>query len=196
MKMGSVSALIRAPWPRSLLLAASLLAGAPALSCNLGAQAAPSREYQIKAAFLFNFGQFVTWGPGAFADADAPFVIGVLGDDPFGPTLDALVAGETVQGRRAEIARYRGVEEVGACQILFISSSEAARLDRVFAALAGRSILLVGEAEGFADRSGMIRFRVVDNRLRLEINTTAAAGEGLTISSRLLSLADVVRTEE
>jgi hypothetical protein len=56
--------------------------------------------------------------------------------------------------------------------------------------------LLVGEAEGFADRSGMIRFRVVDNRLRLEINTTAAAGEGLTISSRLLSLADVVRTEE
>jgi hypothetical protein len=88
------------------------------------------------------------------------------------------------------------VEEVGACQILFISSSEAARLDRVFAALAGRSILLVGEAEGFADRSGMIRFRVVDNRLRLEINTTAAAGEGLKISSRLLSLADVVRTEE
>jgi hypothetical protein len=189
--------LVGAPWCRRLLFAASLLAGAPGLpGWGLAAQTPASREYQIKAAFLFNFGQFVTWGPGAFPDADAPFVIGVLGDDPFGPTLDALVAGETVQGRRAEIARYRGVEEVGACQVLFISSSEAARLDRVFAALAGRSILLVGEAEGFADRSGMIRFRVVDNRLRLEINTTAAAGEGLKISSRLLSLADVVRTEE
>jgi hypothetical protein len=185
--------LLGARWSaRLVLVALSLLGAAPGLT----AQSAPSREYQIKAAFLFNFGRFVTWGPDAFADAEAPFVIGVLGDDPFGETLDALVEGETVQGRRAQIERYGSLEDVGDCQILFISSSEVSRLERVFASVVGRGILLVGEAEGFADRSGMIRFIVVENRLRLEINTAAVVSEGLTISSRLLSLADIVRTGE
>jgi hypothetical protein len=94
------------------------------------------------------------------------------------------------------VERYRSIQDVTECQILFVSSSELAGLDGVFAGLRGRNILTVGEVDGFADRSGMIRFFVVDRRIRLEINRAAAEDAGLTISSRLLSLAAVVRTEE
>ena len=172
-----------------------------ALVCSFSArdaeaQAAASREFQIRAAFLSNFGQFVTWAPGGLPDADVPFRICLLGDDPFGETLDGLVEGRQIQGRRVDVARLREVGDVGACQILYVSGSETSRLDTIFAALAGRSILTVGETEGFFERSGMIRFVVVANRLRLHVNAAAAAGVGLTISSRLLSLADVVRTDE
>jgi hypothetical protein len=162
----------------------------------LAAQAGDAREYQIKAAFLFNFGQFVTWRPETFAAPGAPFVIGVLGDDPFGNALDAIAEGGRVQGRPVRVARYRSIQDVTECQILFVSSSVLAGLDGVFAGLRGRNILTVGEVDGFADRSGMIRFFVVDRRIRLEINRAAAEDAGLTISSRLLSLAAVVRTEE
>ena len=157
------------------------------------AQTNRAGEYQIKAAFLFNFGQFVTWAPDAFPTAAAPFVICVLGDDPFGTTLDEIVEGATLQGRPTRVERYREVEDVGDCQILFVSNSELPRLDRILAALGGRSILTVGEAETFAAHSGIIRFLIVDSRLRLEINAAAAENAGLRISSRLLSLADVVR---
>ena len=180
----------------SLLVALAVLVTCISLAQGVVAQTSTVREYQIKAAFLFNFGQFVTWGPDDFPEATSPFVIGVLGEDPFGATLDAIVEGESVQGRPVQIERYVDVDDVGSCHILFVSSSELPRLDRVFERLRGRGILTVGEAEGFAERSGMIRFVVVDNRLRLEINAAAAEAAGLTISSRLLSLADVVRTEQ
>ena len=163
---------------------------------GLAAQATVSREYQIKAAFLFNFGQFVTWTVGGLPPMDQPFVICVLGEDPFGTTLDALVEGGTIQDRPVRIERHDTVEDVEGCQVLYVSASEQPRLDGILRAVAGLSILTVGESEGFVDRAGMIRFVVVDNRLRLEVNLAAAEGAGLTISSRLLGLADVVRTEE
>ena len=180
----------------SLVVALAVLVSCIALAQSVVAQTSTVREYQIKAVFLFNFGQFVTWGPDDFPDATSPFVIGVLGEDPFGATLDAIVEGESVQGRPVQIERYVDVDDVGSCHILFVSGSELPRLDRVFERLRGRGILTVGETEGFAERSGMIRFVVVDNRLRLEINAAAAERAGLAISSRLLSLADVVRTEQ
>jgi len=178
-----------------------LSTGALAVAFGIGvpasgtAQSEGSREYQVKAAFLFNFTQFVTWTPAACPQTDAPLIIGILGEDRLGATLEGLTRGVTVNGRMVAVERYASLEEVGTCQILFVSASEAGRLPAVFDALRGRSILSVGESPGFADRRGVIGLGLVNNRLRLEINTGAADAANLTISSKLLRLADVVRTE-
>jgi hypothetical protein len=171
---------------RALALAAVLLAA------GLPARAAPSPEYQVKAVFLFNFAQFVEWPATAFADAQSPMVIGVLGDDPFDSALDEAVRGEIVNRRPLVVRRYRRVADITACHILFVSRSEAARLDEIFAALKGRSLLTVGDTDGFSLRGGMIRFVTENNRTRLRINVEAAKAAQLTISSKLLRPAEIV----
>jgi len=152
-------------------------------------------SYRIKAVFLYNFAQFVTWPESAFADAQAPFVIGVLGADPFGAALDETVQGESIGGRRLEVRRYRSAVEVIGCQILFISSSEAGRLDEILKTLAGRPVLTVGESQDFANKGGMIRFVTTQNKIRFRINVAAAERSGLVISSKLLRLAEIVVDE-
>ncbi|MGH7701000.1 MAG: YfiR family protein [Gemmatimonadales bacterium] len=173
---------------RVVFVSALLLAAAR----GLGAQAVRASEYQVKAVFLFNFAQFVDWPPEAFNDPQAPLVIGVLGDDPFGPVLDATVRGETVRGRPLEIRRSRRIDEILTCHILFISQSEADRLDDIVAALRSRPILTVGDGETFARRGGVVRLVVERGRVRFHINLEAAAAARLTISSKLLRLAEIV----
>src|SRR5207247_1541681 len=124
-----------------LVMAALLFSGA----WKSSAQTAPTKEYQVKAVFLFNFAQFVEWPTNAFPEARTPLVIGVLGDDPFGPFLDATVRGETVNGHPLAIQRYRSVDEIKECHILFISQSESTRLEDILARLKGRNILTVGD---------------------------------------------------
>ena len=180
-------------WTGALRAGLLALALSAALPAAVAAQtAASAREYQIKAAFLFNFGQFVTWPPASLPARDAPFVLCVLGDDPFGATLDAIVDGGRIQDRAARIERHRAVEDALGCEVLFVSASEERRLDHILDVVAGRGILTVGETDDFIER-GMIRFVLVQNRVRLHVNLAAAQEAGLTISSRLLSLADVVR---
>lgn len=159
------------------------------------AQTGPS-EYQLKAVFLFNFAQFVEWPAAAFADAQAPLVIGVLGEDPFGPHLDATVQNEAVGSHKLVVRRYQRAEQIGPCHILFISRSESSRLASVLAALRGRGILTVGDADGYALRGVMIRFLTEKNRLRLRINLASAKAAGLTLSSKLLRSAEIVDTKE
>ncbi|HTB80695.1 MAG TPA: YfiR family protein [Opitutaceae bacterium] len=158
------------------------------------AQPVVSREYQVKAVFLFNFAQFVDWPSGTFSSAQAPLVIGVLGDDPFDGFLDETIHDEKVNDHPLIVQRYRRVEEIGACHILFISQSESGRLDRILARLKDRNILTVGDAEDFARRGGMIRFVTENNKIRLRINMDAAKAAELTISSRLLRPAKIVTT--
>jgi hypothetical protein len=153
---------------------------------------AVSPEYQVKAVFLFNFAQFVEWPPQSFENAAAPFVIGVLGTDPFGAALEGAVRGETVEGRTFVIERYRSVTEIRHCQILFISRSEAGHIEDISAALAGHSILTVSDIEDSAQRGVMIRFVAESNRIRLRINADAAKAAGLSISSKLLRPAELV----
>lgn len=160
----------------------------------VGAQQGPAPEYQVKAAFLFNFAQFVEWPAAAFPEPDSPMVIGVLGEDPFGGDLEAIVRGEVVNGHPLTVERFGRVEEITACHILFVSKGEAARLDRILAALKGRSILTVGDMRDFAGRGGMIRFVTDRSRIRLRINLEAARADELTISSKLLRPADIVST--
>ena len=183
----------RAPvFATALLVALGAIVPFPAESTTRLPSAA--QEYDLKAAFLFNFAGFVEWPADAFADAGAPLTIGVLGDDPFGSSLDELVAGETIRNRPLLVRRYRTVEEVEGCQILFVSSSEAERLDQIARVLARRSILTVGESKDFALRAGIIGFELTERRLRLRINLAAASDARLTISSKLLRQAQIIRS--
>ncbi len=156
----------------------------------------PSREYDLKAAFLFNFAQFVEWPQDAFAEVNSPIVIGVLGDDPFGKTLDEIVANETLRNRKIVVRRCRSVQEAETCQILFISRSETSRLDGILESLDGKSVLTVGESDRFPNSGGMISFVVVQNKLRVKINVITAKAAKLTISSQLLRQAEIVDAKQ
>lgn len=171
------------------LLAAWNLAAQPATPATT---AGIAKEYQLKAVFLFNFSQFVSWPTNAFSEPNSPLVIGVLGTDPFGANLDAVVRGEKVNGHPLEVRRYSKVEEVGPCHILFISQSEASRLETILETLKGRNILTVSDVDQAARRGVMIRFATENNKIRLRINLAAAEAAGLTISSKLLRPATIV----
>lgn len=177
---------------RVLAGAALLLAASPALR----AQQPVAREYQVKAVFLFNFPHFVDWPPSAFASAQAPFVIGVLGADPFGTFLDQLVRGETVNERAFVVRHFRRIEDVDVCHVLFIAEPEAARLKDILQRLRGRTILTVGDGPSFLLCGGMIRFETENNRIRLRIDAEVARQADLTLSSKLLRRAELVSPGE
>jgi hypothetical protein len=151
-----------------------------------------AQEYDLKAAFLFHFTQFVSWPAEAFPDASTPFTIGILGDDPFHKSLDAIVAGESVNGHKLIVRRYQNVNQIDSCHILFITPSEAVRPDNIVWRLNRRNVLTVGETRDFALRSGIIGFVVSEKRLRLVINLAAADAAKLTISSKLLRQSEIV----
>ena len=174
---------------RAWILTSAVLLGTPGI---LTAQSGQVSEYELKAVFLFNFVQFVEWPPEAFSGAQAPLVIGVMGDDPFGRVLDETVSGETVRQRPLQIRRYRGIDEITTCHLLFISESEAEQLDEILAALKDRSILTVSDDESFTRRGGVIRFVVDRSKIRFQINLEAAQAARLTVSSKLLRLAEIV----
>jgi len=174
-------------------LIAGFLAGAPP---RVAAEAQISAESQIKAVFLFNFAQFLEWPPRAFPEPRAPIVIGVLGDDPFGPFLDGLVQGEKIGERPILVRRYRQAADAGECHILFISRSEAGRISGILSQLKGRSVLTVADMEGFAVRGGMVRFATVNGKIQLRVNVAAARASELTISARLLAHAFIVPGEK
>jgi hypothetical protein len=177
-------------WQSAILLAVFLSAQfvtAP----EVNAQEALS-EYQVKAAYLFNFLKFVEWPRESFADPLAPIEIGVVGEDPFGSALPQVVTGKTVQGRDLVIRIYRIGEDFRGAHILFISASERKRLPMILSSLRGSSVLTVSDTEGFLDAGGMIQFLNENDRVRFAINLNAAAQARLKVSSKLLSLAKVV----
>jgi hypothetical protein len=155
------------------------------------AQAPLNRGYQVKAVFLFNFTQFVDWPPRAFPEANSPLIIGILGNDPFGPYLDATVANENIKGHPLVVRRSHEVEDLEQCQILYISPSFK-NIEKLISKLNGRSILTVSDAPNFIQQGGMIKFLTVDNKIHLQINPKKAEAAGISISSKLLSLAEIV----
>jgi hypothetical protein len=155
----------------------------------LDAQQVRPTEAQLKAAFLFNFGKYVTWP----AIAGETFSICVLGQDPFGSTLDAIVSGETLAGKPATVRRIRAAEEASSCQIVFISSSEEAHLQATLVTLArSSSALTVSDLPAFVHQGGMIQFVEEGKRVRFVVNLAAARRAGLVLSSELLKVAKVV----
>jgi hypothetical protein len=173
-----------------------LLCGALGLTIFLrgacGAEA--PTEYQVKAVFVYNFSHFVEWPPQGFTAPNAPFIIGILGNDPFGVRLDEAVHGEQIDQHPLLVRRFRSIGEIGDCQILYIDRSESAQLQQILAALDHRSTLTVSELDGSSERGVMIQFTTENNRIRLRINVESARAAGLTISSKLLRPAEIVGT--
>jgi len=154
------------------------------------AAADDSIEYQVKAAFLLNFTKFVEWPADSLGAPGSPITVCILGDDPFGHTLDQIVGGELVNGRKLAVQRIRRTPAPGSCQLLFVSTSEK-EIARTLPAL-GPGVLTVGEGESFLRDGGMIAFTIENRRVRFRINQTAAQRYGLKLSSKLLSLARTV----
>jgi hypothetical protein len=167
------------------------------LACSVSIPAAPLAEpsvdeYQVKAAFLFNFAKFVEWPSEAFSDANAPLVITIFGDDPFNGSLEA-VKGKLVNNRKLAIRHVREIQDIGKSNVLFVSPSAKKDLVSILAALQGQSVLTVGEVGIFTQSGGIINFLKEDNKVRFEVNVSAADRAGLKISSRLLALAKIVK---
>jgi hypothetical protein len=173
------------PWRR----ASTVLLGA--VLCMVAARAAQSgpTETQIKAAFLLNFTAFVEWPESAFQDARSPIIVGIAGNDPFGPFLDELLAGETVAGRPLTLRRIKPGEDPAGCHLLFISDSERPNWASLMARLRGQPCVTVGNGPDFIRAGGIIEFAQDRGRVRFRISQAAARASGVVLSSKLLRLA-------
>lgn len=149
-------------------------------------------EYQLKAAFLFNFTKFVEWPDSSFEDPQAPIVLGIIGDDPFGDTLARIIAGQKVQGRSLVIRKERWGDELRLCHVLFVSASEHERSSRILGSVRSASVLTVSDMEGFTEAGGVIEFVTQENRVRFIVNLDAATQSKLRLSAKLLALARVI----
>lgn len=178
------------PGWRLVLLLLALALGGPVKAAD-----ANSSEYQVKAVLLFNLTQFVEWPESAFPDANAPVVIGILGkNDPFGKILDDVVRGEKVNGRPIRVERFQKVEDIKKCHVVFITEAEQKNVQKLFAKLGNEPVLTVADVEDFNSRGGMVSlFRNRENRIRLKINPEAVKAQNLSMSSKLLRVADIVR---
>ena len=158
----------------------------------LTAQRLTSRENQVKAVFLFNFTQFVEWPARSFSSPDSPFIIGVIGNDPFGSYLDETVAGEKVMNHPLVIQRYKDLNELQNCHLLFIGQDDPQKIKAILDVVNRRHTLTVSDYKNFAYSGGMIRFFTQDNKTRLQINLSIAKAAELNISSKLLRVAEII----
>ena len=163
------------------------------LSCVLPPAAfGQVEEYPVKAAFFYNFAKFVEWPAQAFRNPGDPISICVLGQNPFGHSLDDVVRGQVVHGRSFRVRQVSEIPAITPCQILFVRASERKRFQSEAANLKGAPTLTVGESRGFAAEGGIVNFKLEDGKVRFEINLDAAEQAQIRISSKLLSLADLV----
>jgi hypothetical protein len=177
------------PGRTGILLVVCLAAfGLPARAQDTG-----PTEYQLKAAFLYNFVKFVEWPAQAYAGPTSPTVIAVLGKNVFGDDLEKTLRGKVVNNHPLQFKAVDSAEQATNCQVLFISASEQGRFPQILAALRGKHILTVSESDRFLPDGGMINFIIADRKVRFQINNQAARQAGLMISSDLLSLAVPVR---
>jgi hypothetical protein len=184
-----------ARWLLRAVTALAVVAGLHAMP-SVGAQQAnlPS-EYAVKAVYLYSFGRYVEWPKEAFADRSSPFVIGVLGDDPFGGALDEIASKKKIQDRPITVRSFAAVDQLeGPCHIIFVSrlltaDEQSALLKKT----EGKGVLVVGETAGFAKRGAAINFFIDEDRVRFEINADAARRAGLKINAKLLSLGKRVK---
>jgi hypothetical protein len=154
-------------------------------------RAAVDLEYDIKGAFLFNFAKFVEWPDGSVGSGASPIRLCILGRDPFGTGIDALVRDESVNGRPLQVERLDRAAEARVCHIVFLPAAERARMDDLLAATRGSSALTVSELPRFLERGGIINFDIESGKVRFEVNLAAAQRAELKISSKLLRVARV-----
>jgi hypothetical protein len=178
-------------WVRAVILLA--LAVALAWPAGLRAQSAKQREYEIKAAYLYNFIRYIDWPADTLPPAGGRITIGIVGDNPFGPAIDPL-NGKQVKGCTLVVKQIIEAKDLEQCQIVFICASEKLRLPEIFGELKDSKALTVSEIDGFASHGGIINFVNDRNKVRFEINPDAARRTGLNVSSDLLKLARLVKS--
>jgi hypothetical protein len=183
---------MRAAAIRTVGIVARLAIAALWLTCAPATPAPPAAEHQVKAVYLFNFAQFVEWPKQSFESPEAPFVIGILGKDAVGGTLEEVVRGESLNGRRFEVRQFAEPDKVGPCHVLFIGRDMAAGLEQALATLRGRSVLTVTDIEGAEQLGAVITLFKDSKRIRMRINVAAARANELVISSKLLRPAEIV----
>ena len=169
----------------------SVLGLLPAFAVT-GADTAEDLEYRVKAAYLYNFARFVEW-PRRGASAGRPFVIGILGENPFGSTLHETVRRKKATGRSLEVREVADLEKAARCDLLFVSVSERREYARILDGLDGAAIFTVSEADSFLDAGGMLSFVIERDRVRFDVNLDAVRKSGLDVSSQLLKVARQVR---
>ena len=169
-------------------LSFAVSAGDGGTSVAATAAAAAASEYEVKAAYLYNFGKFVAWPEEALAGAD-PLVICVVGKDPFGAVLDETIRDKTVQEHKLTVRRMTNAERVRECHILFVSALEEHRLPQILRSMGGSHVLTVGETEGFVRKGGAITLVARDRKVRFDVNLRAAHDAGLEMSAQLLKVA-------
>jgi hypothetical protein len=161
------------------------------LLCTAPIQAETTPETRLKAAILSKFPQFIEW-PQTALDGRTTIDICVAPPDPFGSDLQDLLSGEQLNGRALAMRRLNNASEVGTCHVLFVPARATARRS-ILAAAARLPVLTVSDDPGFLESGGIVCLRVVDGRVRFEIDDGAARRAGLRISSQLLRLAIAVR---
>jgi len=182
-------------WQRACF--AVLLLGAffpPAIYENCAGQT--PTEYQVKAAYLFNFLKFVEWPTDPPVDPQGKWVIGIVGDSPVGFQLSRLFAGKNVMGRDVDVKQFQEADNLRSCNILFIGAGEKKRLPFILAALHGSSVLTVADMDHFIESGGMVQFVEEDSHVRVSIDVGATGRARLKVSSKLLALARAVTSAE
>lgn len=162
------------------------------LPFRVEAQVGRPTEYQVKAAYLFNFGRFVKW-PETSGSVRGTFAICVIGSDPFGSVLDSTVSGEHLDGKKVVVKRIASPSDALSCQILYISNSEEAKWSSIASTLGRAPVLTVSDISGFTEHQGMVQFIVSNDRVRFQVNLSAAQKAGLSMSSELLKVATSVK---
>ncbi|MEM7306289.1 MAG: YfiR family protein [Planctomycetota bacterium] len=153
-------------------------------------------EYHLKAAFLYNFALFTDWPKESFDDPKAPLVVAVVGKDPFGKHLTKTFDGKKAKGRPTEIRRFKSVDNIGHCHILYVPKDQASKIDTIRKKIGKQSVLIIGEKPGFALQGGAVNFYAKGSKIAFEINPKAAERARVTISSQLLKLARVVKEKD
>ena len=171
---------------------AALLAFGAALCLAAAPVRAQPTDLQVKAAFLPRFTRYVTWPPAATPKPGEPYVLCIIGADPFGPTLDQAVRSQLIDGRRIVVRRLDTVDGAERCHIAFVDGSKTKPVGQMLAAVSARPVLTVTDQAAGGAR-GIIHFAIVSGRVRFFIDDAAAAKRGMSISSRLLALAVGVR---
>jgi YfiR/HmsC-like len=183
-------------WIAGALIACAIttLVNLVPLAHSRAAQVSPATEYELKAAFLFNFIKFTEWPDDDSNKTAEPFVISVVGKDPFGAALDKVVEGETIHNRKIVVRRFARMDDLAATsQLLFISASEERNLAAIVKLLEGQAVLTISEITSFSERGGVIELKKDGSRIVFEVNVSAAKRAGLSMNAQLLKLAKAVR---
>ena len=158
---------------------------------NLAAKAQLPREYQLKAVFLYNFAQFTEWPANAFTDTNSSIVIGIVGVDFFGGVLEQTIRGETVSGHPLTVQHFSRADDIKTCHLLFVPQSENRHVDEILNAVKNKPVLTVSDVDNPATSGAMIRFVIENNKVHFRVNAEAAHAANITLSSKLLRVAEV-----